>query len=35
MVLQFMCIVADLKEVFFFGTRWISHKRKALQRVID
>ena len=39
-------VVTDLKEVFDFpdggnlpvrahGTRWISHKRKALQRVID
>lgn len=39
-------IVEDLKEVYHFpkggylpvrcqGTRWISHKRKALQRVID
>jgi len=39
-------IIADLKEVFSFpkggnlpvrcqGTRWVSHKRKALQRVVD
>ena len=39
-------VVVDLKEVFAFpksgdlpvrvqGSRWISHKRKALQRVVD
>ena len=43
---ELSAIVEDLKEVFLFpsggglpvrcqGTRWISHKRKALQRVID
>ena len=43
---ELTCIVDDLKEVFSLpiggalpvrchGTRWISHKRKALQRVID
>ena len=43
---ELTCIVVDLKEVFDFpgggalpvrchGTRWITHKQKALQRVID
>ena len=43
---ELSAIAEDLKEVFLFpsggglpvrcqGTRWISHKRKALQRVID
>ena len=43
---ELTCIVNDMKEVFSMpkggslpvrcqGTRWITHKRKALQRVID
>lgn len=44
---QLLPIVEDLKEVFHFpetgdpvpvhdqGTRWVNHKRKALQRIVD
>ena len=44
---QLLPIVEDLKEVFYFpetedpvpvhnqGTRWVNHKRKVLQRIVD